>query len=136
VLRFPRGLDAGDLATTTDPLGHTTTRTYDTVSRLLMQTDPLARVLRERSSRRTRAKQKPSALGPLRARARMAPGGRESRQSSADATDQRRRITREGPLAGIAGARGLCRRAVVRRRVTGPQIPKSIQRLPGGRLVC
>jgi YD repeat-containing protein len=39
-----RRADAGDLATTTDPLGHTTTRTYDEVSRLLMQTDPLGRL--------------------------------------------------------------------------------------------
>ena len=35
--------DAEDLATTTDPLGHTTTRTYDEFSRLATQTDPLGR---------------------------------------------------------------------------------------------
>ena len=39
-----RCIDAGDLATVTDPLGHTTTRTYDAVSRLVTQTDPLGRL--------------------------------------------------------------------------------------------
>jgi YD repeat-containing protein len=44
VLCFLPGLDLDHLATVTDPLGHTTTRTYDAVSRLVTQTDPLGRL--------------------------------------------------------------------------------------------
>jgi YD repeat-containing protein len=42
---FPsaRAPDLSDLATT-DPVGNTTTRTYDRVSRLVTQTDPLGRL--------------------------------------------------------------------------------------------
>jgi YD repeat-containing protein len=42
---FPAALatDAGHLATIPDPLGSTTTQTYDAASRLLTQTDPLGR---------------------------------------------------------------------------------------------
>ena len=39
-----RCADTGDFATVSDPLGQTTTRTYDTVSCLLTQTDPLRRL--------------------------------------------------------------------------------------------
>ena len=44
VVRDIRCIDVGDLATTTDPVAHTTTRTYDEVSRLLMQIDPLGQM--------------------------------------------------------------------------------------------